>query len=70
MPRIDSAPDLVTTQQAADVLNYTVQHTRLLIRQGRLQGVKIGRDWLIRRDSFDRFVRERNGPLIREGVGA
>jgi excisionase family DNA binding protein len=70
MPQIDSVPDLVTTQQAADVLNYTIQHTRLLIRQGRLHGVKIGRDWLIRRDSFDQFVRERNGPLIREGAEA
>lgn len=69
MPQINSVPDLVTTQQAADVLNYSVQHTRLLIRQGRLQGEKIGRDWLIRRDSFDQFVRERNGPLIREGAG-
>lgn len=67
---MESAPDLVTTQQAADALNYTVQHTRLLIRQGRLQGMKFGRDWLIRRDSFDEFVRERNEIASRETVGA
>lgn len=41
---------LITVRAAAERLNYTVQHTRLLIRRGQIQAIKVGRDWLIRKD--------------------
>jgi len=41
----------VTTKQAAKELGYTVQHTRLLIREGHLKAQKLGRDWLILKES-------------------
>lgn len=37
----------VTTKAAAQALGYTLQHTRLLCRQGHLKGLKLGRDWMI-----------------------
>lgn len=46
------ALNLITVRDAAIRLEYTVQHTRLLIRRGKLSAVKYGRDWLIPADSL------------------
>ena len=42
---------LMTTREAAEDLGYTMQHTRLLIRQGKIEASKFGRDWLVVRES-------------------
>lgn len=42
-------PMLITTKEASRELGYTIQHTRLLIRTGKLKALKFGRDWLIER---------------------
>ena len=47
---------LLTTPQAANTLGYTVQHTRLLIRQGQLRAAKLGRDWMIDQDALNEFI--------------
>lgn len=39
--------DLIPTTEAAKKLGYTLQHTRLLIRNQRINATKVGRDWLI-----------------------
>lgn len=54
-----SAGDLITSEEAADALGYTVQHVRRLARAGRLQGRKLGRDWLIVHESVARFLAQR-----------
>jgi excisionase family DNA binding protein len=46
--------DYVSTEEAARRLGYTPQHVRLLARTGKLSGQKIGRDWLILRESVHR----------------
>lgn len=51
--------DLTTTAAAAKSLGYTPQHVRRLVRQGILDGEKVGRDWLIREESLRRFVASR-----------
>ena len=43
--------ELMTTREAAENLGYTIQHTRLLIRQGKIEASKVGRDWLVVRES-------------------
>ena len=48
-------PNLLTVVEAARLLGYTTQHTRLLIRKKRLPAVKVGRDWLLERRSVDDF---------------
>ena len=48
--------ELMTSSEASETLGYTVQHTRLLVRQGRLHGTKIGRDWMILRESVTEYV--------------
>ena len=57
--------EYMTTPEASESLGYTVQHTRRLVREGRLQGAKMGRDWLILRESVAQYVtRVSTQPLI------
>ena len=57
--------DFMTTVEASQALGYTVQHTRLLVRQGHLRGAKIGRDWMIIRESVAEYgMHMRTAPLI------
>lgn len=59
--------NLITVGQAAEALGFSVQHTRLLIRQGKLRALKVGRDWVIPRDEVSEYLtRYRNNrPLDR-----
>ena len=51
MGKMGVSQELMTTHEAAEDLGYTVQHTRLLIRQGKIEASKFGRDWLVVRES-------------------
>lgn len=48
-----------TTTELADAVNLSDAHIRRLLIAGKLQGVKLGRDWLIPADVGQRFIRER-----------
>lgn len=50
----------LSTKEAAAELGYTLQHTRLLIRQGLLDATKMGRDWWVFSDSVENFKKQRN----------
>lgn len=52
---MDTQLRYITTQQAAKELGYTLQHVRLLIRQGKIHAVKLGRDWVIQPNELKRF---------------
>jgi excisionase family DNA binding protein len=54
-----SDTDYVSSQDAADRLGYTRQHVRRLIRQKRLDGRKVGRDWIVLASSVERYLAER-----------
>ncbi|HAM34546.1 MAG TPA: hypothetical protein DCP85_01280 [Elusimicrobia bacterium] len=49
--------DYLTTAEASDVLGYTIQHTRWLIRQNRLHARKFGRDWVLNRVEVVSFAK-------------
>lgn len=60
-------PGLISSAEAADVLSYTVQHVRRLVREGRLTGYKIGRDWLVSSESVQAYLGAKaNLPLALE----
>lgn len=61
-------PDLVCTADAAKKLGYTLQHTRLLIRQGRLNAMKIGRDWVIDKRTLSAFSERYRGNKTRGSI--
>lgn len=49
----------ITTDAAAEQLRYTPQHVRRLVREGRLEGQKVGRDWLVTRESVSQHLGQR-----------
>lgn len=57
--------ELMTTREAARDLGYTIQHTRLLIRQEKIAASKFGRDWLVARESVVEYKAGQNSRAIR-----
>ena len=53
---------MLTTQQAAELLEVSRKMVQSLIKRGRLPAEKIGRDWMIRREDVDRHERGKPGP--------
>lgn len=47
--------NLMTVSQVAAELNITTQHARLLIREKKMRAEKVGSQWLVQRESFERF---------------
>jgi len=54
--------DFVTTEEAARILEFHVEHVRRLLREGDLQGEKIGSAWLVLKKSVEEYV-EKNKEL-------
>lgn len=50
--------NLVNTKEAAKILNVTPLHVRRLLRQGRLTGKKMGRDWVMLKPDGKNFNRK------------
>lgn len=42
----------MTTREAADLTGYNVKYLRNLVRRGRVEAHKVGRDWLVNRESL------------------
>ena len=53
-------PNLVLIAEAVQALNYeyTARHITLLLRQGRVQGRKVGRIWLVNLDDLRQYKAE------------
>lgn len=54
-----ASDDYMSSVEAAERLGYTRQHVGRLIRQHRLEGRKLGRDWLVHRESVEQYMLER-----------
>lgn len=42
----------ITTKEAAGLTDYDPTHIRWLIREGRVEGKKFGRDWMVDKESL------------------
>ena len=74
-PQVDS-PEVVrekhiSVKAAAEFSGYSIQYLRRLLRNGRLEGVKISQVWQIKMDSLEAYVRfgkmmqdRRHGPRM------
>lgn len=57
-------PDLsgyFTPQAAAQRLDYSVEHVRRMLREGDLEGLKIGYMWLVSKESVEKYLKETSG---------
>ena len=52
----------ITTAQAAERADLSAIYLRQLLRQGKLEGFQIGRDWYIYTDSLDTFMQQKRKP--------
>jgi len=59
-----------TSAAAAERLGYSLQHTRLLLREGKLQGQKFGRDWMVLRESVASYKTALLWPNLEHEEGA
>ena len=50
------APDVIPTSEACQLSGLTSARIRQLIKENRIVAFKLGRDWLIERESFERFL--------------
>jgi excisionase family DNA binding protein len=48
--------EFISTTEAAERLNTTRQTIALYLRKGRLRGFKLGKDWRINREDFERLL--------------
>lgn len=55
----------LTTQEAAELSGYNVQHIRKLVRDNRIEGKKWRRDWMVNRISLVNYLEnEGYGPQV------
>ena len=50
-------PDILTAEEVAALLRLSLDSVRSLLRQRRLPGVKIGKEWRVRRQDLDEYLR-------------
>ena len=62
--RISSERVLLSTAEASTIAHLGREYIQRLLRQGRLEGVKLGHDWLVYEDSLQRFLAQprKTGP--------
>jgi excisionase family DNA binding protein len=53
-PQADRA--LLNTREASEIAHLSPAHLSLLLRERKLEGVKLGRDWLVYEDSLHAFL--------------
>jgi excisionase family DNA binding protein len=56
---------ILTIEQAAEMLHLNPQVVRQYLREGKLPGRKVGRHWRVVEDDLTRFVRSGNNPILR-----
>jgi excisionase family DNA binding protein len=54
--------DVLTIEEAAEELRVQPKTVREWLRTGRLEGIKAGRLWRIRREEWDRFLKASTTP--------
>lgn len=61
----EKLPDLtgfVTTQEAADMLGgFNIDHVRRMLREGDLEGRKLGYMWFVSIESINRYLKDTEG---------
>jgi len=48
--------ELLTAQEASEILKVSDQTVRDMIRSGKLPGFKVGRAWRIRREALEKII--------------
>ncbi len=55
-------PDFLTVEEIAERLRVKVYTVRIWIRKGELPAYKVGRDYRIRKEDFEEWLKKRRTP--------
>jgi len=58
----DPFANLIGMDEAALYAGFTTRHIRLLLNRGKIQGKKIGRDWITTREEIDKYLNQERKP--------
>ena len=58
----DQFNDLISIEEAAIHANLSKRHMRLLIREGKILGRKIGRDWITTKTEVNKYISTNRKP--------
>ncbi len=58
---------LISTEEAATILGITRQSMAWLLRNGRVKAQKVGRSWVVEKDSLLEYKKEREQRLAERG---
>jgi len=64
---VDLSTEYVSSTEAARLLEYDTSHVRRLCSEGKLDAVKIGRNWLVKRSSIQAYKENKPKPGPRPG---
>ena len=53
--------DVMTTREAAEILGLAPESVARLLRVGALKGERFGRDWMVYRESVERYLEQNKG---------
>lgn len=53
--------ELLTVQEVSDILKVKLTTVRKWIRQGKIQGVKLGKSWRVEQEDLQQFIQSRKG---------
>ena len=53
---------LIGIDEAAEYSGFTTRHIRFLLHHGKIQGKKIGRDWITTREEIDKYLNQERKP--------
>jgi len=52
----DTTKDLISLAEASKLSGFSPAHLRLLVKQGKVWGIKIGRDWVTTTSSLQKYL--------------
>jgi hypothetical protein len=53
---LDQKREYITTSQASEISGLSKQHLAKLLREEKLEGFQLARNWVIYTDSFEKFL--------------
>jgi hypothetical protein len=52
----ETTKDLISLAKASKISGFSPAHLRLLVKQGKLWGIKIGRDWVTTTSALQKYL--------------
>jgi hypothetical protein len=62
LEKTETGREYITTPKAAEISGLTTNYIATLLRQGKLDGFRMARDWFVYTDSLEQFLKSNRKP--------